>query len=88
MKYLKKEIMNSSSVEVINDAYRAYNNDFMRVRKKLPKKFINIYEENDYFHDAKVPVISISTKYQEVDGPKYKLDPSGNTFDDCRLQGC
>lgn len=76
MKYLKKEIMNSSSVEAINDAFRAYKSEFDKVKKKLPRKFIKIFEEHEYFHDAKVPEISISTKYQEVNGPKYKLDPS------------
>lgn len=59
-----------------NDAFRAYKKEFDVVKKKLPRKFIKIFEEHEYFHDAKVPEISISTRYQEVDGPKYKLDPS------------
>lgn len=44
-------------------AYKNYKVEYLEARKRLPKKFINIYETNSGFHDASVPSINILTDY-------------------------
>lgn len=58
------------------EACRLNHIEYLKARKKLPKKFVSIYEKTGNFDDALVPVISIVT---ENNGPsKARI-----TFVDC-----
>ena len=69
MKYFKDEIFEllnmggGSGYAEYDDAYNEYKKEFNKIRKKLPKAFLEAYETIG-FHDAIIPKVSISTAYQ------------------------
>ncbi len=68
MKYLTEDIMDFKSGsdvyrEEVITARELYRTEYNKTRKKLPKKFVKIYEENEGFNDFKVPIISFLTEY-------------------------
>jgi|GEM_PF-5528866 len=79
MKYFKDEIFEllnmggeSGDAEYKN-AYRKYMKEYMKAKKKLPQLFTEVYEKIG-FHDALIPQINISIKYQG-----FNRDDHGNS---------
>lgn len=73
MEFLTKENSSKTEIESANDAYEF---EYKKARGYLPKKFLDIYENHNRFHDAKVPEISIITKYKAIYVERYKFDPT------------
>jgi len=56
------EERNTEQREIFNEACRLNHIEYNKVKKRLPKQFVDIYEKTAHFDDAIIPNISIVTE--------------------------
>lgn len=70
MRFFTKELfedwdeVNNGSRERFNEACRLNHIEYLKAKKRLPKKFTEIYEKTGHFDDDPVPYISIISEFR------------------------
>ena len=62
MRFFTEDVLNDETRIKFNEACRLNHIEYLKAKKRLPKKFIDIYEKTVHFDDNPIPCISIITE--------------------------
>ena len=63
MRFFTEDVLGHENREKFNEACRLNHIEYLKAKKKLPKKFVDIYENTVHFDDDPIPCFSIITEW-------------------------